>query len=225
MRILLSLILLLGSLLPLSGALHAQTTPERARIWAGAMRAFARQDSLAPPPAGGSVFTGSSSIVGWRSLATDFPGRPLLNRGFGGSHFPDVIQHFEQVVKRYRPRQVVLYVGDNDLGAGRTPAQVIESYRTFARRLRRELPGTRLLYLAIKPSPSRWHLQPQMREVNRAIRRYCRFRPGRRFADVAAPMLGPSGKPRPELYQADSLHMTAAGYALWKRVVGPKLVK
>jgi lysophospholipase L1-like esterase len=41
--------------------------------------------------------------------------------------------------------------------------------------------------------------------------------------DVFTPMLGPDGKPRPELYVADGLHMTPAGYAIWKAAVTPAL--
>jgi lysophospholipase L1-like esterase len=34
-------------------------------------------------------------------------------------------------------------------------------------------------------------------------------------------MLDSSGKPRSELFRADSLHLNAEGYALWKQVIGP----
>jgi hypothetical protein len=43
-----------------------------------------------PPPKGGIIFTGSSSIRMWTSLKEDFPGLPVLNRGFGGSMIPEV---------------------------------------------------------------------------------------------------------------------------------------
>jgi len=39
------------------------------------------------------------------------------------------------------------------------------------------------------------------------------------FIDVYTPMLDPSGRPRPELFRADALHLNAEGYALWKRVI------
>ena len=37
-------------------------------------------------------------------------------------------------------------------------------------------------------------------------------------------MLGADGRPRPELFREDGLHMTPAGYALWTGIVRP-LVK
>ena len=44
-----------------------------------------------------------------------------------------------------------------------------------------------------------------------------------RFIDVATPMLGSDGQPRPELFGPDRLHMNRAGYALWRDIVAPHL--
>src|SRR3546814_9950409 len=52
--------------------------------WAADMARFAAQDARQPPPAHPVVFTGSSSVRMWTSLAADFPRHPVLNRGFGG---------------------------------------------------------------------------------------------------------------------------------------------
>ena len=32
-------------------------------------------------------------------------------------------------------------------------------------------------------------------------------------------MLGPDGKPRPDLFQQDGLHMNAAGYRIWTDIL------
>ena len=37
--------------------------------------------------------------------------------------------------------------------------------------------------------------------------------------DVFTPMLGADGKPRPELFVEDGLHLTPEGYALWTRAL------
>ena len=36
-------------------------------------------------------------------------------------------------------------------------------------------------------------------------------------------MLGPDGLPRAELYVADKLHLTPAGYAVWTPLLAPLL--
>ena len=206
---------------------QAPTPPKPAnpQQWAGEIAAFARQDSLAPVAPGGIVFVGSSSVRGWRTLAADFPGRPVLNRGFGGARLTDVNHYFARLITPYQPRQVVLYAGDNDLAAGYPPAHLVASFRKFAHRLRREQPGAQLTYLSVKPSPARWALYEPGQEVNRRIRRYARWHRGVRFVDVGAAMLGADGRPRPELYLGDGLHMTPAGYSLWTKLVAPHLRK
>jgi len=82
------------------------------------------------------------------------------------------------------------------------------------------------VYLAIKPSPSRWKLYPQMQQANAKIKGYIDHHPQHlRFVDFGPAMLGKNGRPRPELYVSDSLHMTPAGYAIWTKQLKPYLKK
>src|SRR3954471_370058 len=53
------------------------------------IEALEAADRKNPPAPGGVLFLGSSSIVKWKTLAQDFPGVPVVNRGFGGSTIPD----------------------------------------------------------------------------------------------------------------------------------------
>lgn len=207
-------------------AAQAQTPAVNPAQWTAELRAFARQDSLTPPPARPILFYGSSSVRKWETLRQDFPGRPVLNRGFGGSRFPDALYYFEQLVVAYQPRQVILYEGDNDIGSGASAQEVFQSFLAFEKLMQQKLPKVPLVFLAIKPSPSRWALYPTVQEANRLIREYIAAHPQRlRFVDTATPLLGPNGRPRPQFYEADSLHMTPAGYAVWQQAVKPALKK
>lgn len=219
----LCVLLVLSVLRGFSQTVAPPINPEQ---WKAELRAFRQQDSLQKPPKAPLLFYGSSSIRMWKTLATDFEGLPVLNRGFGGSRFPDAIQLFDKLVVRYRPRQVILYEGDNDIAAGATPVQVYDSFLQFEKLMRKKLPKAELVFLSIKPSVARWALYSQMQEANTLIREYIEAHPKRlRFADVGKPMLGPNGQPRPELYVEDGLHMTPAGYEIWTRVVRPYLAK
>jgi len=221
-----SVVLLLLLLPLLKGAAQMPDQKPNPGQWSAELRAFAQQDSMQQPPVAPILFYGSSSLRMWTTLATDFPGRPVLNRAFGGSRFPDATYFFDKLVVAYQPKQVVLYEGDNDIGAGATPQQVYQSFRVFAELMRRKLPRTQLVFLAIKPSLSRWARYPKMQEANKLIRKYIEAHPKQfRFVDVATPLLAPDGKPRPELYREDGLHMTPAGYEIWTRVLEPYLVK
>ena len=187
------------------------------------IRAFEAADRARQPKGDGIVFVGSSSIKNWTDLAADFPGLPVLNRGFGGSILADAVYYMDRIVIPYRPRLVVLYAGDNDMVEGRTPEQVEGDYRAFAARLRFALPGTRLAYISIKPSPSRRRYLDRVRETNRRIQAEIARDSLQTYVDIFTPMLDSAGQPRPELFLPDSLHMTRAGYLLWRRLVSPVL--
>ena len=187
------------------------------------IRAFEAADRAAAPSPGGIVFYGSSSIRLWQSLASDFPGLPVLNRGFGGSTLPEAIHYLPRAVLPLRPRTIVLYEGDNDLSLGWGPTEIAEDYRTFVRTVRDALPNTRIVFISLKPSPSRWRLVDQQREANRLVREIVARDTLQTFVDVFTPMLGANGRPRPELFVADSLHLTPAGYSVWRAQVAPVL--
>lgn len=208
-------------LLLLGAGASAQRAP--ADAWEADMQRFAAADRAQPPAPGGIVFVGSSSIRLWTSLAEDFPGRRVLNRGFGGSTIADATRHVEPLVTRYAPRTIVFYAGDNDLAAGATPAQVRADFDAFVRAVRERLPTARILFVSIKPSPSRSALLPAMREANALIRDDARHLKNVGYVDVFTPMLDAQGRPRAELFGADGLHMNRAGYALWVSIIAPAL--
>lgn len=191
--------------------------------WQTSFAAFAAADAAQRPAPGGIVFVGSSSIRLWSDLETQFGERRIVKRGFGGSSMADCARYADRLVVPYRPRLVVVYAGDNDLAEGRTPAQVLDSYARFVEAVQAALPDTRIAYLSIKPSPRRAALMPAMRETNAAIAAWSRRDPRLDFIDVYSPMLDGDGRPRPELFRADALHLNAAGYRLWKEAIAAHL--
>lgn len=210
----------------------ARTAPPSASVASAAIdlerfeseiRAFEASDRAAMPAPGGIVFVGSSSIRRWTSLAADFPGLPVLNRGFGGSTFPEANHYTSRLVLPYRPRTIVLYEGDNDIAAGRTPQQVLADYHEFVRLVRGTLPSARIVVVGIKPSPSRWQLADAQREANRLVRDAVAAYTLQSYVDVFAPMLAASGRPEPSLFVSDSLHMAPAGYVIWRAQIAPFL--
>ena len=200
-----------------------QVDPPSSPEWATDMARFDAEDAASQPPRDAFVFTGSSSVRMWDTLATDFPGKPLLNRGFGGSQLRDSVHYAQQIAVRYQPRMILIYAGDNDINAGRTPQQVLHDFRAFVARVRRDLPETPIAFLAIKPSPSRTQQLPRQQQANALVQAEASRLHKVEFIDVATPMLGADGLPRPELFIEDQLHMNRAGYALWRDIVAPYL--
>jgi len=191
--------------------------------WAGDMAQFAAQDAATPPPRGGIEFIGSSSIRMWESLATDFPGQPVFNRGFGGSEVRDSTWYADRIVIPYAPCKVFFYAGDNDLNSGRSPAQVHDDVVAFVNRVHRDLPRTTVEYISIKPSPSRANLLPAINDANARIKATLAALPNTGYTDVYTPMLGADGQPRAALFREDMLHMTPEGYAIWRKALAPKV--
>lgn len=209
--------------LVLVAAAQPPAAPPAAARFAADIARFAAADSAAPPHPGGVLFVGSSSIRMWETLAADFPDVAVYNRGFGGSELEDVIRYANWIVFPYAPRLIVLYAGDNDIAAGKTPARVFADYRAFADTACARLPAARLAYISIKPSPARWALVDSMRAANALIERHTRTNPRLVYIDVFTPMLRADGMPRDELFLEDGLHLNARGYALWRERVAPYL--
>ena len=186
------------------------------------MQGFAERDAASPPPKGAVLFIGSSSIRLWDTLASDFPGVSVINRGFGGSEIRDSTWYADRIIVPYAPRMIVLYAGENDLESGRSPQQVRDDFHAFVARVRRDLPEVRIAYISSKPSPLRVRMMEAERQANALIEADA-ARSNVQFIDVFTAMLDVHGQPRGELFGEDRLHMNRSGYELWKRVVAPYL--
>jgi lysophospholipase L1-like esterase len=156
-------------------------------------------------------------------LKKSFPDLSAINRGFGGSQIADSVQFAERIVIPYEPRAVVFYAGDNDLNSGKAPERVAADFQEFAAKIHAKLPQTKLLFIAIKPCPSRWKNADKQRVANELIRKFCEADSRRQFIDIVPKMLNSEGQPRPELFLKDMLHMNADGYQLWGDVLRPHL--
>jgi acetyl esterase/lipase/lysophospholipase L1-like esterase len=189
--------------------------------------AFKEQDKASPPPASPILFVGSSSFRKWTDVNTYFPGFPIVNRGFGGSTLPDVIGYAYDIILPYKPKQVVIYCGENDLATPDSiPASVVvDRFKTLFAIIRQNLPAATIDFVSIKPSPVRAAIQGKVIEANTAIRRFLERQPNAHFIDVYGAMLDAKGNMRKELFLEDMLHMRPGGYAIWKDIMLPYLKK
>ncbi|MDR3444972.1 MULTISPECIES: SGNH/GDSL hydrolase family protein [unclassified Dyella] len=204
-----------------SAITHADGAPPS--HWQPDIAAFEASDHTHPPARHGVLFIGSSSIQFWKSLAEDFPGIPVINRGFGGSALTDSTYYADRIVWPYKPSLIVMYAGDNDINDGASSDRVLASFQSFVARAREGVPGVPIVYVSIKPSLARLALWPTMKAANDKIRDWAATQKSIRFVDVAPAMLDAQGKLRPELFRPDGLHMQPAGYALWIAALKPVL--
>ncbi|MCX6910286.1 MAG: GDSL-type esterase/lipase family protein [Verrucomicrobia bacterium] len=135
-------------------ALFAADKPPGQR-WEKDILAFESADTKNPPPKDAILFIGSSSIKLWKTLAKDFPGHKVINRGFGGSQIADATRYADRIIIPCKPRLIVLGAGGNDIHGGKSPEQVADDFKAFVEKIRAALPDTRIAFYAITPAPVR----------------------------------------------------------------------
>ena len=198
-------------------------TYDRAKIWDAEINALTEIDVKQTPPKNAVLFVGSSSIRMWKNLRSNFPELSVINRGFGGSRLEDVNFYFDRIVAPYNPQTIVLYAGENDVNEGVAPETVLENYRKFAKLAHDKFPKSKLLYVSLKPSPSRWQINDKFRKTNDLIKAEIAKDNRAEFVDVWSPMLGANGEPKPEIFLEDKLHLNERGYAIWREVLAEYL--
>ncbi|WP_353135618.1 GDSL-type esterase/lipase family protein [Pseudopedobacter sp.] len=188
---------------------------------------FKQLDSINPPAKSPILLIGSSSFTNWKDVQSYFPDYTIINRGFGGSQFPDLIRHADDVIYPYKPKQIIIYCGDNDLMAkNATPEIVFGNFKTLYDGIRSKLgKKVNITFISIKPSPRRRHLIPQVIETNTLIKNFLKKDRYAGYIDVYNKMLAANGEPIKTIFLKDSLHMNASGYAIWQKELKPALLK
>jgi lysophospholipase L1-like esterase len=184
------------------------------------IKEFLKWDSQNSVPDDAILFVGSSSIRMWQTHKS-FPEFKVINRGFGGSHTSDAIYYADRIVFPYKPKIIVFYEGDNDIASGKSPERVFKDYKTFVKLVNEKMPKTPVIFIAIKPSSSRWSVWPKMKEANDMVKAYADKNKMLFFADMAAPLIGKDGKPDDGLFLKDLLHLNEKGYLAWTSVLKP----
>ncbi|HMX81420.1 MAG TPA: G-D-S-L family lipolytic protein, partial [Ferruginibacter sp.] len=135
---------------------------------------FKKQDSLSFPESGQILFVGSSSFTLWKDVQQYFPQYPIINRGFGGSTLLDVTRYEADIIFPYKPKQIVIYCGENDIANDSTVtgAVVFERFKKLYDDIRLNLGKVPIVYVSMKPSPSRWHLRAKQTDGNERIRKF-----------------------------------------------------
>ena len=199
----------------------AQTSPN----WEPEIRVFGQQDSIDGYNQGGIMFIGSSSIKLWKTLAADMAPHPVIQRGFGGSSLPDVIQYAERIIGKHKPCAFVLFVANDITGAAndKSPEKVASLYEDLVRIIRRQHAHTQVYILSITPTGSRWQAWPRIQEANKAIADMTLRQHNVSLIPTEHLFLGADGMPDPALFVADKLHLSPAGYTRWTSVLRPLL--
>jgi len=188
------------------------------------MQAFEALDAKNTYPAESIFFTGSSSIVLWKTVAQDMAPYPVIHRGFGGSNMTDVLRYADRYIQKHSFRAMVVFVANDIVGnpaSDKTPEQVHDLFRDFILKVRSYNANAPIFIIAITPTNSRWAVWSQSRQANNLLAQLSDEHKGVMFIPTEDLFIGADGKPKSELFVSDQLHLSDAGYAVWgKRVRG-----
>jgi lysophospholipase L1-like esterase len=184
---------------------------------------FKTLDQQSAPPDNAILLVGSSSFTKWKDVSEYFPGKTIINRGFGGSRLTDLNYYSEDLLNPYNPKQIIIYCGENDFAddAQLKADVVVDRFKTFYKKIRIKFPNIEVDYISIKYSPSRQNLWPQMKKANKKIAKFMKKEKNAEFIDITKVMNDANGNIRKDLFVEDMLHMTPEGYRLWTKVMGP----
>ena len=204
------------------GSLHAETKApltHPSQKWEKTIVAWGESDKKTPPPQGGIEFIGASGITRWTTLAADFPGLPVFNRGFGGSQIEDATYYADRIVIPYKPKMIVFQSGGNDINAGKSPERVAKDYEAFVAKVRASLPDVRIFFIEQAPSSKRWEQREKQQQLNALVKAFIAKDKNLVFIPMWNEFIGSDGKPNDSLYVEDKLHNNAEGYKIRTRII------
>lgn len=197
---------------------------EKPRFWDD-VQAIKNYDKIYKPNTNSILFVGSSSIRKWGNLQQEFGSYNVINRGIGGAVIDEMIFYLDDLVFPYQPRQIIIYVGENDLQhEDESPEIILNKTKKLFTEIRKKLPEVPIVYISIKPSPVRLQYLEKCKESNNLIASYIKQQKNAKFLDIFPLMLN-KGELMPELFVEDMLHMNLKGYKIWEKAIRPYLIK
>lgn len=194
--------------------------------WPAELAALAELDRATPPEPHGVCLMGSSNIRLWTTLAEDFPGMTMVNRGVAGCRLDELAEHAPRLVAAARPRVVVVAAGTNDVAAGAAPADVAASFERLVAGLRQADPAVAVVFLSISPTVRRWDQREAQQAANAAVRDAIAAAGadgGLVFLDTDAAFLDAAGRPAPECFLDDGQHPSTIGNSRRAALLRPVL--
>lgn len=165
------------------------------------------------------VFYGSSSFNLWNDIPKLFKEFSPINIAFGGSTLAACSWFYKKNFEGLSPKTIMIYAGDNDLGEGRHPEEVVLFFRTLLDQIRKDYGNIPVTFVSIKPSPSRWYLEGSIRYTNSNIKEISKEDKNFYFIDIYEAMLDASGKPNKTYFIEDGLHLNKKGYKVWFDII------
>tara|TARA_B100000963_G_scaffold116381_1_gene101394 strand:+ start:3691 stop:4380 length:690 start_codon:yes stop_codon:yes gene_type:complete len=174
------------------------------------------------------LFIGSSSIRRWDNMTQLMAPYKVVKRGYGGAHFYDLIHFTERLVSPHHKASALICFVANDISGKESdlsPREVYKLLKFFISQVHNIYPQLPIYFIEITPTPSRWKVWDQISQVNAKVQQYAHNHSMINFISTQKNFLGFNGRPIPDLYVSDSLHLSDKAYLLWSEIIKDKLIQ
>ncbi len=135
--------------------------------------------------------------------------------GIGGDGTRQLLYRLNHGEMQGQPKAVVLNIGTNDIGS-LTAEEIAENTQKSIESIQLRSPNSRIILMGILPRTEAGDPgNAGVEATNDALARLATANGAVQFVDLQNSFLDANGKQRPELYQPDKLHLSAAGYKAW----------
>ncbi len=178
-----------------------------------------------PADQGAVVFFGDSITQGWGSLATDFPGLKIANRGISGDTTRGLLGRIRGDVLDVHPKAVSLLIGTNDLSLGAEPAVVAGNIQQIVAALHQADAAMPVIINKVMPrGPQPGKFPEKIRQLNALLEQHLQADTKVTFCDTFSLFDDGTGTCKREEFP-DMLHPNATGYAKWTAALQPIFAK
>ncbi|MBM3845623.1 MAG: hypothetical protein FJ405_04975 [Verrucomicrobia bacterium] len=222
----LALTFLLAAQSTIAGAAHSAIEPvPRGDGWWKERQNLLNQRAKDAGKSAQVVFIGDSITQGWEgegkeAWAKHYKHRNAVNLGIGGDRTQHVLWRLDNGnIDGLEPKVAVVMIGTNNSnGEDNTPGQIADGIAAIVDRLRKKLPNTKVLLLAIFPRNENFSPQRgKLAQINQVIRRLADDQHVH-WADLAHLFLNDQGA-IPRDIMPDYLHLSPAGYDIWAKAI------
>ncbi|MFW6129326.1 MAG: GDSL-type esterase/lipase family protein [Candidatus Aminicenantaceae bacterium] len=168
------------------------------------------------------IFLGDSITDGgnWTELFKDLR---IKNRGINGDTTDGILDRLDEITES-NPLKIFLMIGINDLADGKSIEYITNNIKRIIKTINKDSPETQIYIESILPVNSDFgqfknhtNKTTEIIIINNALQKYARSQ-GITYIDLFSLFATEKNKLNPE-YTNEGLHLTGAGYLLWKSAI------
>jgi lysophospholipase L1-like esterase len=173
------------------------------------------------------IFLGNSitEYCDWKKILTD---STVINRGIAADNTFGILERLDDVIVR-QPSKVFIEIGINDLSQNIPIDLIAKNIIAIAERVHRTSPQTKIYIHGILPTndnvkkeyPDAFNKNHLAEAVNRELEQQSK-KNGFTYVDLSNQLKDKSGKLDTRYAEPDGLHLNAAGYQVWIKLLKRK---